>query len=266
MAHLDEDLGHNSEAEVAFKKAAAVRPDDWTGHNNLGIFYAHRGRYREATQEYRTALKLTPDNSAVFVNLGSAYLNAGEKLQPEAEMAFRRSIEINPTYAAYANLGNLYALEHRFPDAIDATRKALEMNDQNYEVWNNLGEAYEWAGQFAEAKAAREKAIQLLQRRIDQNAEDGQAQALLAALLAKDRHRAAAVDRIRTALALSPKDWYVLGEAADVYEMLGNRREAIKWLELALQHGFPVGQLGADVNLVRLVNDPRFHAPVKPGG
>lgn len=214
--------------------------------------------------EYQRALQLTPDNSAVYVNLGAAYLDSGDpKLLAEAEQALKKSIIINPTYAAYANLGNLYGLQHRFADSIVATQKALEISDQDYEVWNNLAEDYDWVGNHNKANASRQQAIQLLEQAVSQNPQDEKAQASLAALLAKNGAKAQSLAKIQTSLALSPNSWYVLGEVADAYELLGDRQRAIKYLELALQNGFPPEQLNGDADLVGLLADPRFQRPRK---
>jgi serine/threonine-protein kinase len=259
IAHSYQNAGRNSEAETAYIKAAAVRPDDWNGYNNLGNYYEVIGRHQEAIAQYRRALELTPDNSALYTNLGAAFLNSGNpKLLTESEQAFEKSIAINPTYEAYANLGNLYGLQHRFSDSIDASQKALHLNDQDYEVWNNLAEAYEWIGDDEKASVARAKALELLERIVKQNPRDSDAQAVLAALLAKNGLKAQALSKIQTSLALSPNSQYVLCEVADAYELLGDRQRAIKYLELALQNGYPPEQLNGDHDLVGVLADPGF--------
>jgi serine/threonine-protein kinase len=259
IAHSYQNAGRNSEAEAAFVKAAALRPDDWNGYNSLGNFYETNARHLEAISQYRRALELTPDNSALYTNLGAAFLNSGDpKLLSESEQALKKSIAINPTYDAYANLGNLYGLQHRFGDSIDASQKAIRINDQDYEVWNNLAEAYEWVGDEEKASSARKKAIELLDRAVKQNSQDANAQAVLAALLAKSGLKLQALSKIQTSLALSPNSQYVLCEVADAYELLGNRQEAIKYLELALQNGYPPEQLNGDHDLVGVIADPAF--------
>jgi eukaryotic-like serine/threonine-protein kinase len=259
IAHSYQNAGRNSEAEAAYVKAAAVRPDDWSGYNNLGNFYDEIGRHQEAIAQYRQSLQLTPDNSAVYANLGAAFLNSGDpKLLTESEQALKRSIAINPTYNAYANLGNLYGVKHRFRDSIDSSKKALQINDQDYEVWNNLMEAYEWIGDDKEANVARKRAIQLLERAVKQNAQDAEAEATLAALLAKSGAREVAVEKIHTSLALSPDSQYVLCEVADAYEALGDRRKAIEYLRQAFHKGLPQEQVNGDPDLSAVLADPAF--------
>ena len=83
-----QNAGRIPEAETAFLKSAALRPDDWSGYNVLGIFYGVVGRQKEAIKQYRKAISLTPDKAhAPDLNLGNALLNSGEVgALPEAEM------------------------------------------------------------------------------------------------------------------------------------------------------------------------------------
>jgi eukaryotic-like serine/threonine-protein kinase len=259
-----QDLGRISDAEAAYIKAAALRPDDWSGYNNLGNFYNQVGRPRDAIAQFRRAIELTPDNSGLYANLGTAYMNAGDpKMAGEAETAFENSIAINPTYEAYANLGNLYGIQHRFSESVAATKKAILINDQNYDVWNNLAEGYEWLKDEENAKAAREKTLELVEQAVTLNSQDADAQATLAVLLAKEGFRDKAKDRIQISLALSPDSQSVLSDVADAYELLGDRQLAVHYLHQALLKGLPSEQLNADPYLQDIVSDPSFRRPVR---
>ena len=88
--------------------------------NNLGVFSDRTGRHSEAVRKLpRHALDLTPDNAFVVLNLGGAYIDSNDpSLYPQAEKVLRRSVDLNPTFDAYTNLGNLYLLERRYPGVI----------------------------------------------------------------------------------------------------------------------------------------------------
>jgi len=257
IAHSYENAGHNTEAEAAYLKAVAVRPSDWNGYNNLGNFYGNSGRYPESIAQYHRALELTPDNSVVYGNLGAALLNSGDpKMLVESEQTLKRSIAINPTFAAYANLGMLYDVQHRFSDSIAASRKALELNDQHYEVWSNLSDAYQWIGDKENANSTRQTTIKLLERAIKLNPQDAEAHAALAALLAKNGLKEKAVENIQTSLALSPNNPYVLCDVANTYELLGDRKRAISYLKQALHEGFPAEDLNGNPDFAGILADP----------
>jgi eukaryotic-like serine/threonine-protein kinase len=259
MATSYKNAGRYREAEAAYVRAAELRPDDWNGYNYLGNFYERIGRHQDAIVQFRRALTLTPDNGFVYCNLGGAYLNSGDpKLLTAAEDAFHRSISLNPNYEAYADLGNLYGIEHRFADSATATKEALQLNDQDYDVWNNLTQAYEALGDENNARESREQAIKLAERAIRLNSQDSDAYATLATLFAKQHLRESAISSIHTALALAPKEQSVLSEVAAAYEILGDRKLAMRYLALAIQSGYPTQQLNADSNLQRIAEDPAF--------
>ncbi|PYV88865.1 MAG: hypothetical protein DMG90_13210 [Acidobacteria bacterium] len=250
------------DAEENFKKASALRPDSWIGHNDLGLFYDRQGKYEESIAESRKAIELTPDNAQVYMNLGATLIDtADKKREAEAEQALKKSIEIRPSYPAYANLGQLYYLQKRYADSAAMTEKALQLNDNNYLVWNNLVAAYEWLKQSGKAAAARARAIELADKAATLNPQDAIAQSKLASFYAREKLRDKAVSRTQTALALAPNDPSVLGDIVTVYEYLGERSQAIEYAKRAFQSGYAFEQLSNDPDMQSLIRDPKFPAP-----
>ncbi len=268
LASSVRDLGRNSEAEAIFIRAANLRPDDWNGYNNLGLFYKRVGRTADAIRQIKRAIELSPDNSGLYANLGSFYLDTGDpSMLPEAERAFNKSIALSPNYKAYANLGIAFSAEHRFTDSINANRRALAFNSQDYQVWSNLAECYEWLGDERGAQDARRRARELLVPLVKLDSQNAEAQATLALLDARDKLSAEATARIQIALALEPSDHSILWTIADTYESLGERRLAIQYLHKALANGMAPAYLKTDPYLRDVLTDPHFRGPkVPPAG
>jgi serine/threonine-protein kinase len=262
MAYAYQNAGRNADAEAAYLKAAALRPGDWKGYNELGIFYQKIGRPHDAIVQFNRAIELTPDNSWPYANLGMAYMDFSDpKMLDRAEKALKKSIAIGPTFGAYTNLAGLYNEQHRFDESVAANLAAVQLNEQNSAVWINLTIAYEWLKQDGKANAARQKAIVLLQRDVETNSQDAEAQATLAALYAKQGDRTKALEKIQISLALSPNSQYVLSQVADAYELMGSRREAIKFLQQAMTQGLSKGLLNADPEIQGVLSDPGFEQP-----
>jgi eukaryotic-like serine/threonine-protein kinase len=248
--------GRISEAEAAYVKSASLRPDDWSGPYALGNFYDSVGRHKEAIMQYRRAVELSPDNSALFENFGIALLNSGDvRMLAEAEESLKRSIEINPTYEAYSSLGVLYEVQRRYHEGLIACEKATKMNGNSYDAWNNLALAYESVGDTENADAARKKAVELLEKTLLHNSKDAEARAMLAALMAKNGMRSNAIEDIRISLSQSPPSLNVLLEVADAYALLGDRRNAIKFAKSALKNGAPADLMGADPDIRSILPD-----------
>jgi hypothetical protein len=64
---------------------------------------------------------------------------------------------------------------------------------------------------------------------------------------------------------LAPHSQSVLSDVADAYELLGNRRVAIRYLQQALLNGMPVADMNTDPYVRHVVSDPNFHPPKTQG-
>jgi serine/threonine protein kinase/tetratricopeptide (TPR) repeat protein len=263
-AHSYEHAGRFADAETAFKKAIALRPDDWNGYNSLGLFYHRQARYTEAIEAYTRAAELTPDNAWVYSNIGSVYIDQGNPQKyPEAEKALRKSIELSPTYGAYANLGYLYALQQRYAESVVATKKALEFNDHDYIVWANLAMAYEGLHETTEFEDTLNHELPLLEQAVQSNPRDAGMQARLALVYAQKKSREKSLEHLQTALALSPEDADVLENSGEVYEALGDRTHAIQFIKKSLQKGYSLDALKNTPALKGLLLDPKFRPSSK---
>jgi tetratricopeptide (TPR) repeat protein len=263
LARSYESAGRAADAEAAFKKAIALRPDSWDGYNQLGGFLYDHQRYEEAVAQYRHAIELTPDNAALYLNLGAAYSDMGDKHYAEAEQMLRKSIALEPTYPAYANLGYLYLQEQKYAECAAATEKALQLNDKDYVVWGNLMRAYEGLKDNDKAAGARERAIPLLEQATLDNPREAIAQSRLGVLYSKKKLREKAISRIQSALALSPDDPNVLAVVGIAYEDLGDRAQALQYVEKSLQKGFALADLNNIPDLQGLLSDPSFRPSAK---
>ena len=254
-------MGRKADAEAEFKRAVALQPDNWDNINSLGRFYVRENRLPEAIAQFQRVIELTPDNATAYSNLAGTYLNLNDSsLFGEAEKDLRKSIELAPSYAAYANLGNLYMEQRRFADAAAMTRKALDLNDRDYLVWDNLRIAYQWLGDEANGQPARKKTIAVLEEFIHEHAQDASAQSLLAKLYALDHQGSRAKNRIDSALALAPSDIGVLEDAAEMYAALGDRAKAIEYIHKSIAGGAKIEEFKDRPGLQEIMADPSFRA------
>ncbi len=258
LARSYESAGRTADAEAAFKKAIALRPDSWDGYNSYGAFLNDHERYDEAAVQFRHAIQLTPDNAALYLNLGAVYSDMGAKHYPDAEQMLRKSIALEPSYGAYSNLGYLYLQEEKFADAATATERALQINDKDYVAWGNLTIAYEGLHDKENMSRALDHEIPLLEQAALDTPRDGSVQANLALLYAKKKLREKTVSRIQSALALSPDDSNVLAMVGEAYENLGDRTQALQFIEKSLQKGYDLAALKTTPDLQGLLADPNF--------
>jgi tetratricopeptide (TPR) repeat protein len=122
-------------------KNSQAAPLDAEGYYNLGIDHDEAGRYQEAIEAYKQAIKLKPDYASAYNDLGCAYNDLGR--HQEASEAFKQAIKLKPDYAtANYNLGiACYALG-RYQEAIDAYKQAIKLKPDDIDAHYNLGIAY----------------------------------------------------------------------------------------------------------------------------
>ncbi|MGC2248176.1 MAG: protein kinase, partial [Terriglobales bacterium] len=239
LADSYDSAGRTADAEASYRKAIALRPDSWTNYNAYASFLDDHQRYEQAVAEYDHAIQLTPDNAALYLNLAAAYLDKGDPtFFPKAEQALRRSISLDPSYPAYANLGYLDIQEKKYADAVEAVEQALQLNDKDYVVWGNLAIASKGLGDVGKAESARDRELTLLEQGVQTNPRDAVMQANLGLLYAQKKMREKAVSRIQSALALSSDDPTVLEAIGEAYEDLRERPQALQYIEKSLQKGY----------------------------
>jgi len=261
LARAYERSGRVPDAEAAYKKAVALRPDDWEGYNLIGNFYDRQSRFAEAITALKRAIELTPDNAEVYLNLGATYVDSGDaKALAAAEQALKKSIELGPTYPAYANLGSLYLSQQKYAESAAANEKALKLNENDYLVWKNLLIAYEWLKDEANGERVRKRIVPLLEQATQLKPQDAGARSLLALMQAKGGMKDKSLEGVQTALALAPDDPTVGVNVADVYEINGDRKQAVRYLERALHNGYSLDQVKGDPDIQRVLHDPEFHA------
>ena len=203
LADSYDSAGRTADAEAAYRKAIALRPDSWEVLNSFGALLDSHERHGEAAAQFRRAIELTPDNADLYLNLGAAYSDMGDKYYAEAEQTLQKSIALQPSYPAYANLGYLYNQEQKYAEAAAATEKALQINDKDYVVWGNLAIAYEGLKDKEKESKAWDREIVLLETVVRETPRDAIAQSNLGLLYAKKKLREKAIPRIQSALGSS---------------------------------------------------------------
>jgi Flp pilus assembly protein TadD len=143
-----------------FSHAIEVTQNNYIAHNNRGVYYDTIGRYQDAIEDYKQAIKTNPDYSEANYNLGVACGKLGRR-QEEVE-AYKRAIKIKPYYAkAYCNLGIAYDALGRRQDAIEAYKQAIRIKPDYAVAYLNLGVTYYRLGRYQDAVEPYKQAIRI---------------------------------------------------------------------------------------------------------
>jgi eukaryotic-like serine/threonine-protein kinase len=258
---LYDKTGKADQAADELKHALQLDPNDWKTYLATGLVAYQAGRFKEAASAWETALKLEPDNVPVLRNLGAVYHSLGR--DDDAVAALQHALEIKPASDVYTNLGTILFYQGKYDRALPAFEKAVELGANNYDNWGNLGDAYRWSSNKKDqAKPAYEHAIQLMREEIVRNPSQMEQQTDLAIYLAKTGNKDAALKELKPvedAHDANPSDLY---NVALVYELCGQRDQALAALLAAVKAGQDLNDIKNEPEFVSLRADPRYHLTI----
>jgi tetratricopeptide (TPR) repeat protein len=205
-----------SGAEREFQRAIQLSPNYPLAHHFYGWFLVYLGREDEALTEMKRAQQLDPISLLINVDI-SAPLYSMRRYDQAIEQS-RKVLEMEPNYyAAHFTAGGASVQKGDFEQAIVELQKARALQDAPFVV-GSLGYAYAASGRRGEA-----------QKLIDESKEQ-----------ARQRH-------------VSPY-WIAM-----IYVGLGEKDEAFAWFEKAYEERSPwLLWFKIDPLLDTLRSDPRF--------
>lgn len=107
--------------------------------NNMGNILLHDGLFNDARLAYYAAQIEMPDRAVSYYNAAAASVGLEELEQAKEELATAlRTADSDLSAIIYYNLGNVYYLENRFREAIDAYQQALLINPGDQDARYNL--------------------------------------------------------------------------------------------------------------------------------
>jgi tetratricopeptide (TPR) repeat protein len=250
-------------AEEKYLEAEKKYPEHWTCYNEFGAYYFSHGRYAEAAEQFLQVLKITPDNVWGYSNLGGAYLQL--KRWDEAIGALQEALKLAPRDSgALNNLGTAYLSAGRYADAVQVYQKALDIRGQDFTILGNLAAVYSrMPGKKNEAEEYYRRAASMAETKLNENPRNAAILSLLAMYYAPLGERSKAVEKIEQATVLAPKDADVCYRALQVYESVGQRQQALRWLGKSLDQNFPLSRIEANPDLKKLIADPGYASVVR---
>jgi len=239
-------------AKDAALKALEIDDDLAEAHTALGaVYYQMDWRFREADIAFKRAIELNPNNSRTLVYY--AWMLAETGRSEEALVPARRAQELDP-FNVSANVAVAEALYHSrdYDKAIKEYRKNLDLSPNEPAVHYFLAWPYEQKGMFEAAIALYKKAVALSEGAPVYLAALGHAYAL-----AGKRNEALKIlSQLQDpSSTLLPSSFHL----ALVHIGLGNDDRAFQLLGDAIQErAFHLIYLNADPKFDRLRSDPRF--------
>lgn len=257
LADLQKARGKAEEAERLYKKAIELRPADWSLHYVIGVFYYRLSRFTQAEMAFNDAIKLAQDSHLAHCDLGAVYHMQGRF--PEAASQFQMALQIRPSAFIYSNLGTSLFYQGLYPESVKAFEEAIALGANHYQIWANLGDAYrQTTGNDKKAEEAFQVAIQLVSNELSAKPEDGEMRSQLALYLAKSGEKQEAMEEAARTEKLN-NNAEILATLVLVYEICGQREQALDALSAALEKGHSLEDIKRDPELLEMRKDPKYH-------
>jgi serine/threonine-protein kinase len=176
----------------------------------------------------------------------------------DASAEYQEALKIKPSGMTYSNLGTSLFSQGLYQQSVVAMEKAVQTGANNAQNWINLGDAYRWTpGNEAKAKDTYRTAIQMIRSELSAKPNDADLHSRLALCLAKIGELKQALSEA-TAVELPDRTPSVLSRLVTVYEICGQRKQALDTMAAALKAGYSLEEFRRDPELLELRKDPGF--------
>jgi eukaryotic-like serine/threonine-protein kinase len=172
---------------------------------------------------------------------------------------FENSVQVQPNYYTYSNLGVLYYKEGNYDKAAQMYREALKINNNDYLMWGNLAVAQHYIlGKSNESLDTYNKAISMAEKEMKINANDPEIISNLAGYYADVDDTTNAIELLNKSLKIAPDNSAVMYRAATINEHFKNREKALYWITKALKNGYSRSEIEQEPELKELTSDGRY--------
>ena len=257
LADIHQLSDHPQLAREEVQKALDLDDQLPEAHNSLArLLYLFNRDWEGADREFKRALELD-HNYAPAHHWYSMYLAVeGRKEQALAEA--EKASELDPLSPVVgANLAKILQEAGQNDKAIEQAKKTLDLEPDSAVTHAVLGIVYQDKRMYAEAITEYKRALQL-------GGPPGEIRGLLGYAYAVSGNRTDAEKIIAELKALWPRHTHAALDLAVVFSGLGNKENALYWLEKAQEmHVSDLIGIRQDSHFVEVRSDPRFQALVQ---
>ena len=212
-----QDMEQFEDSADAYEKATEMDPWSFKDFFNLGKVTQVIKQFARAVKAYVAACNLEPEHYPAHLGAAQCYYELKEY---DNSMAYaQKAKELGPDQAAPEQLlGDLFEADKNHPEAINAYRRALELEGNKPEIMISLARAYLRSGRYSSAK-------ELLTDVIIMEGDNCLAHQYLGFAQLKLKDTQSAVDSYKQAVTIDDEDWMAhkgLGVAYMLLSMKNN--------------------------------------------
>lgn len=256
---LGEVYGATAQVELAIdahRKATLIKPYSLLNQIELGQAYFEFGQWDQALATFQHVITLDPDNFMGYLNSGTVYFEQGK--YADCIRMVQIALKLNPNADVYSTLASAYAFEKRYSEAVKMFENAVALRPDDEQIVGNLADAYRLSGQTERARTTYRKAISLADKELEADPRDALVLGDLATYYAKIGEATLANNYIKDALSINSSNPVLFYEQAVIWECVNKPAQAVRSMQLALDHGFRRERAIADPDLAKLHGNPDF--------
>lgn len=239
-----------SKARAAAERALEIDNSLAEAHTSLAQAKLIDRDWSGAQEEFRHSIELNPNYPTAHYWY-ALYLSNVQRTD-EALKEIRRAQELDPlSLVVNTNVGYVLSSARRYDEAIEQYRKTLDLDSTFALAHHRLGLSYEQKGMYGEAIAEFRQGVAY-------SNQHPTALAALAHAYAVSGDKSEAQKVLGELTRLSEHRYVPPYDVAVVYTGLGEKEQAFRWLETAVeQHDF-ITRLKIEPRFDPLRSDPRF--------
>jgi adenylate cyclase len=209
-----------------------------SAYGQMYWLFARDAKYRDRAQELSFKALMYDNNLAeAYTAMGLSYFIGGKF--EEASASSRKAIELDPDdFIAHWTLGRIHFTNGEFEQALGLYRRVIELKPGFLSAYADLKMTCDRFGRPEEAQTVRAQLLERLPNHLLQNPDDARARIIHAIALAELNRKDEAVREGAQAAELSPGDPVMLYNVTCLYAQLGEPARAIETLREAIAAGY----------------------------
>jgi tetratricopeptide (TPR) repeat protein len=256
LGDLHAAAGDESRAEVAYRRAIALKSDHPEALNGLGLLLVKRGNPSEAIPLFQAAIRGEAHSAEAWANLGASQASVGDPVAaeaslqqalelspdnseamkvlaeirhkrndlPAAEQLYRRILELDrDNVPALLHLGTVLQDQSRVDDAIASWKEVIRIDPDNWRPYYHIGALY-----MQIPSETRERALSYLENALRRKPESALVLLNLVHLNLNEENFEEAQRWARRAIQSAPRDPYVMTMLGVLENLLGAREKTIE--------------------------------------
>ncbi len=209
-----------------------------SAYGQMWQYFARQDKYRAKAQELSfKALMYDGNLPEAYTAMGLSYFIWGKF--EEASASSRKAIELDPDdFIAHWTLGRIHFSTGDLEKALGLFKRVIELKPGFFSAYSDLAQTCEGLGRTEEAQVARRQVLELLPNYLLQNPDDARARMYYALALVINGQNDDALREGTKALELSADDPMMLYNCACLYARLGESVRAVDTLRQAIAGGY----------------------------